>query len=289
MTRLTRYAVFSYWLAILFGMPFPTAAAEPDPLYRAIVMDEVQQVRALFSEESLSVDHRIKRPGDDWNPRLLELAILSRSDGVAEWLLRAGADVGLLPENLRSPTLVFMAAKLGLPTTVGFLVDAEPKAQFAGPVEDAPIKVAAVRGHFDVVQLLLDSGAKLELEWDGRLEEALIAAFVGGSEDTARLLLNRGAMAAGEGVLQSACAYSTADMVSLLIKKGADTNSVGFGLTPIEAALESRRQGRQTDLTGILFALLHGRADFCSLDEGFVRANRAALVSVISHCSAPQP
>lgn len=74
----------------------------------------------------------------------------------------------------------------------GAKVEGSPALQNLGAVP-RPIRGAAEKGHTGIVRLLLDSGAKIE--GSAYYESALYAALLYQHEDTARLLLERGANA----------------------------------------------------------------------------------------------
>jgi len=117
---------------------------------------------------------------------------------------------------------------------------------------------AAWNGNIDVVRLLLDSGADIEMMGGNFNDPALVKAAKKDHIDVVRLLLDRGAnieathpfhdYECGGTALMAAADKGYEDMVKLLLVKGADINR-GHGLfTPLSLAARSGR----TDMVKLL-------------------------------------
>ncbi|KAK7031953.1 ankyrin [Favolaschia claudopus] len=103
------------------------------------------------------------------------------------------------------------------------------------------LKAAACDGHERIVQLLLESGAEVNVQ-GGYYGTALQAAAINGSENIMQMLLDRGAEANIEGgeygsALQAAAYWGHETTVQMLLDKGAAVNSEGgeYG-TALQAA-----------------------------------------------------
>ncbi|KAJ7048703.1 hypothetical protein C8F01DRAFT_1070277, partial [Mycena amicta] len=90
----------------------------------------------------------------------------------------------------------------------------------------SPVYWAALKGHLDIAQLLLEHGADINAQ-GGKFGTALQVASLGGHLDLARLLLEHGADVNAQGglygnSLQAATYKGHLDVVQLLLEHGAD-------------------------------------------------------------------
>ncbi|KAI1595475.1 ankyrin repeat domain containing protein [Pyrenophora tritici-repentis] len=109
---------------------------------------------------------------------------------------------------------------------------------------DTPLSMAAVQGHCETVNVLLDNEADLNAQ-GGHYGNALQAASYGGHEAVVKMLLNKGADVNAQGgeygnALQAASARGHEAVVKMLLDKGADVNAQGgeYG-SALQAALAS--------------------------------------------------
>ncbi|KAJ5225481.1 hypothetical protein N7468_006706 [Penicillium chermesinum] len=89
------------------------------------------------------------------------------------------------------------------------------------------LHAACIRGHSNVVQVLVDRGADIEGE---HFESALQAACAGGHSNIVQILLDRGADIEGEhfkSALQAAITGGHFNIVQILVDRGADNNIQG--------------------------------------------------------------
>ncbi|MGO9122044.1 MAG: TerB N-terminal domain-containing protein [Desulfomonilaceae bacterium] len=111
-----------------------------------------------------------------------------------------------------------------------------------GPDGWTPLMWAAVTGHVEVVRLLLDSGAEVNVAAKKSGDTALILAALKGHTEVVRLLLSKNALVelkhkAGWTALWSAAANGHAKAIELLSEKGADVNTRdNNGFSPLMVA-----------------------------------------------------
>ncbi|KAJ7458855.1 ankyrin repeat-containing domain protein [Mycena latifolia] len=178
---------------------------------------------------------------------------------VVQHLLQAGADVNVEDEEYRSPLQV--ASKCGYHEVVQLLLQAGADVNAKGGKYqsslqklrhrhhnsdvnmanyESALQVACTNGHTNVVRLLLQAGASMDIEglWGGPLH----TASEGGHTEIVQLLLENGAdvnakCLRGSGALQTASMKSQTEVVRLLLENGADVNAMceGYG-TALQAA-----------------------------------------------------
>jgi ankyrin repeat protein len=130
------------------------------------------------------------------------------------------------------------------------------------PGDGSPLILAANRGHIEVVSVLLDRGADINLGVPGD-GNPLIMAASGGYTEIVSLLLDRGAnleqiVPGDENPLIKACESGQLRVVKLLISRGANVNArvqagrsgTGEWRTPINMA----RRGGHKEIVEFLFA-----------------------------------
>lgn len=112
------------------------------------------------------------------------------------------------------------------------------------PQDESPLMLAALKGHLELVRLLLDRGADVNKPgWT-----PLHYAATGGGAELIELLLARHAYIDAESPNQStplmmAAMYGGPDSVQVLLDAGADpTIKNNLGLTAVDFALKSRNQ-----------------------------------------------
>uniref|UniRef100_A0A7S0WJH8 Uncharacterized protein n=1 Tax=Pyramimonas obovata TaxID=1411642 RepID=A0A7S0WJH8_9CHLO len=195
----------------------------------AIMHGHEKTVRAVLEDGRVAVDQ--KREDDDCTG--LVSAVYYGHPDIVCTLLEFGARVDLRvgPDG---PTPLHLAAERGELEMVRSLLEAKPPAEVdavdAVGDKDTPLMRAAGNGHTEVVELMVQHGAAVDLEdWEG--STALIKAALSGSAANVRLLLEWGAKvdhctSDRSTALMRAVERAEADMevVVELIKARADVN-----------------------------------------------------------------
>jgi uncharacterized protein len=181
------------------------------PLIAAATAGDTALISALLAK---GADVRY-RPASGWSA-LASAAYWDHPEAV-KLLLKAGAPVELLE-----------AVALGQTERVKKLLAGKDLNRiYAG---STPLMLAAGKGHTQIVQWLLDNGARIDerpQEWS---TSALLVAADGDKLETVRLLLERGAsLKVRDAFLRTpvimAAGHGNAEMVRMLIKQGADVNA----------------------------------------------------------------
>ena len=115
--------------------------------------------------------------------------------GIVRVLLEHGADPDVL--WLEPNMTLSWAAHSGQEDVVRLLIEkgakVDPMEHIAGGKIAVPLVFAAARGHLGIVKILLDNGANVNADMDGRGETALKNAGSNGHHDVVDLLLENGA------------------------------------------------------------------------------------------------
>ena len=137
-----------------------------------------------------------------------------------------------------------------------------------GSGKTTPLMMAANFGHRVAMQILIDSGASVNLACsDG--DTALLRACTDGHEQAARMLLQAGASidhrgAQGQSVLMTACRYGHLSLVRTLLALGAKADAVDDSGTD---ALSHLCEYEQDDDDEMLSLLLHAKDHPSKVDE----------------------
>ncbi len=175
-----------------------------------------------------------------------EAALLSAiQDGDAELAtaaLEAGADPNR--ETLGNPILS-IAAENGPVEVVAALLDAGAEVDRLGKSDNTPLMRAVFGNQPEVTQLLIDSGASLDLVEASTDRFGLIFAIDGlNGVDAMVVLLDNGADInqldrRGDNALAAAAFVGDAEAANILIERGIDVNQENTsGLTPLGWALQ---------------------------------------------------
>lgn len=206
---------------------------------------------------------------------LLTASMANRAE-VVELLLDVGADVNAnVVKGGLSP--LYAAAVRGHIDVVRLLLNRGAIVRPADPDIPPPLYGAVQGGHRNVVELLLASGADVDPEAAGGWN-ALYPAALAGHTEIVELLLARGADVnaanpGGDTALHAAAKLGSQAMVELLLANGADVNATDTrGRTPMHVAIP---QGH----VAMVEQLLAAGADIAARDErGATALHQAAAL-----------
>ncbi|KAJ7726445.1 ankyrin repeat-containing domain protein, partial [Mycena maculata] len=178
----------------------------------------------------------------DWNHSIPSPCILCSTIGYAEgvcFLLEKGANVDAVDGPMG--TALQTAAYKGFTQIVGLLLDKE--ANLYPDTHATPLYLACLKGHMEVVQMLLEHGAIASAP-EEEVHLVLDQVIKEGHIDILCLLLNNGVDAnttsnSFSSALHTACSFNQRQIIELLLSNGADINAVGGkyeGLLPAASA-----------------------------------------------------
>jgi len=146
-------------------------------------------------------------------------------------------------------TALMKAVQHNDPAAVGKLIAGGADVNQLDPNGDAPLVMAAYRGHTDIVRQLLDAGADLAAVDPSMKATALHAAAYAGRTEAARLLIERGIDIDRQGprngytALHDAIWQDNVDTAEVIIAGGADLTLKNHeGQTPLDFARAKRRK-----------------------------------------------
>ncbi|KAJ5889949.1 hypothetical protein N7504_010759, partial [Penicillium tannophilum] len=128
------------------------------------------------------------------------------------------------------PSAIHLAALNGHPNEVLYLLDKDERSvNLTDTTGSYPLTWASLKGHYDVVRLMITHGADINAQ-GGDYGSALIAACSEGHDKVAQVLLERGADLNAQGryygnALQAACSQGHNKILSMLLERGADLNA----------------------------------------------------------------
>jgi ankyrin repeat protein len=199
-----------------------------NPIFAAIVKDSRQAFEALTK-----IDRQMQNYSCEFPYPNKEISSFLVKHGKPELIYRflSVYRVDITSTLETGETMLSWASLRGHEQIVKLLLDkgADINAQ-GGPYSNA-LQAASEGGYEQVVKLLLDKGADVNAQ-GGPHSSALQAASVGGHEQIVKLLLNKGADVNAQGgyhgnALQAALAGGHEQIVKLLLNKGADVNAQG--------------------------------------------------------------
>ena len=172
------------------------------------------------------------QPGMPWRGPMLEWAVYQGSDELAMLLLRAGAQVVAVEEQLERPFLE-LAAEKGMVKAVRHFATQEPATLTRGE----PLVVAVAYGRGDVAGLILAIAKKNGIDLDSQLDRGFFLAAMDGHDDLAQQLLEAGADVNSVGALHAAARGSRVEVVRHLLDAHADPEQRVDGLRPLDLAI----------------------------------------------------
>lgn len=155
-----------------------------------------KEIVRLLLDHGAYIDAR----GDRSNPAVVFSALIEHDDDFVMELLDRGADpnsIGPYPDipllHGNECSVLHLAALLGHTNIVQYLLQKGADIDFQSNKEGTALSAAAQNGHMAVVQHLLDKGADINAEGGHYYDNPLAAACFGNHEAIARLLINKGA------------------------------------------------------------------------------------------------
>ncbi|XP_059920157.1 B-cell lymphoma 3 protein homolog [Gadus macrocephalus] len=196
------------------------------PLHIAVAQGEEAVVHKLIfimkaARKNLNIYNRLRQTP-------LHLAVITQHEGLVEGLLRAGADPASLDRHGRTALHLCceygradcLSAVLSHPSSLS-CVDATT---FEGL---SPLHIAVQGGHQDLLRMLLDAGADINIKDIKSGQSPLMYAVERNNVDIVQFLIESGSDVNGQSnsgntALHGACGRGQVDTVWLLLKKGAD-------------------------------------------------------------------
>jgi ankyrin repeat protein/predicted DNA-binding WGR domain protein len=205
------------------------------PIHYAACSASVQALQYLISQ---NVD-----PKDHDNVKRTPLMYAARAGRVE--------NVRFLIENNRSIpaakdrqgySAIHLAAENGHTEVIKVLIEAGVKVALGGPDRKTALHIAAARGDLEMVQFLVENNAKVTVK-DKMKRSPLVLACKNGNLQVAAYLLQQGSPfvegdSSGNTPLHYACAYGYPELIEVLMRAGANPNSVNsWNLSPTAVAL----------------------------------------------------
>jgi len=188
------------------------------------------------------------RDGSKKKWAVLHIAAAKGNTGVAEILIKNGADIDVLTDRTFNTPLL-MAARGGHKTMAELLINQGANINAANSDANTPLHYAAQSGTFEIVQSMLAKGADVNtmtIAGSNPGQTPLHATAYSGNTKVAELLISQGAdiNAAnqyGYTPLRRTVDQGQLAMAELLIKKGADTGTRDkHGVTPLHVVATTR-------------------------------------------------
>lgn len=206
------------------------------------------ETAAIYGD--VDVMRAIVRHGVDVNARdsegftALHAAAENNQEGAIDVLIAAGADVNARGGGGKGKTPLYLASASGsLEAALALLRNGADVHELASYRRTA-LHVAAKRGHTDIVNALLDAGARLHLrtnKFSG--DTPLDLAAKRGHVDTVQRLIRQGARlndrdADGFTTLHKTASENEPDVIDALVASGAEVGACGTesGFTPLHVA-----------------------------------------------------
>ena len=163
--------------------------------------------------------------------------LMSDREGLLSWVRIADPDkfyrqnMSLGSDDLAPP--LYYASQAGLFEQVKMLMEGSVDVDAQGGGLGNALQVASYLGHKDIVQVLLDNRADINVRSDGSLHNPLQLASIQGFENIVKMLLDNGADVNVRGdksvssPLQLASENGFESIVKMLLDNGADVNVMG--------------------------------------------------------------
>ncbi|CAL8247507.1 unnamed protein product [Lota lota] len=198
------------------------------PLHIAVVQGKEAVVHKLIyimeaARENLNIYNHLRQTP-------LHLAVITQQEGLVDVLLRAGADPASLDRHGR--TALHLCCEYGQADCLSTVLSQSSSSlscldatTFEGL---SPLHIAVQGGHKDLVTMLLDAGADINIKDIKSGQSPLMYAVERNNVDMVQFLIESGSDVNGQSnsgntALHGACGRGQVDTVWLLLKKGADS------------------------------------------------------------------
>ncbi|CAL1283118.1 unnamed protein product [Larinioides sclopetarius] len=202
------------------------------PLHYAALRGNVFATEELLKSSKINAE-----TSDKQEMTALHCAANYNSPDVVEILLNANAHPEATDENLSTP--LHLAATTGSEVIIKLLLNAVEKKGDSESLRkyideknlsgNTALHLAVIKGHLDIVEVLLNKGADVKSTFDNSSHPLHLAA-VSGNVDIVKCLLKHGAAVNcvnnfGETPLHKAAAFNASEVIDFLLKNGADIES----------------------------------------------------------------
>ncbi|KAL4983213.1 ankyrin repeat-containing domain protein [Aspergillus falconensis] len=225
----------------ILKLPLGNGADPSSALVEATTADKPEVVKILLEYgaklEEFPPHDFYMRPVDVGKENILHYAAMQGSTEMVRFLLTSNFGLNIDKADQNSDTALMKASFKGYHSTVAILLAHKAKPNLANAQGHTPLSRAAGHGHTDVMQMLLDAGAKV-----GGTERHNPLLHAAGSmhHEAASLLLDRGAdvnwvgPTLGQTALHNAVIRGDHRMVRLLLDHGADVDQKNcLSMTPL--------------------------------------------------------
>lgn len=211
-------------------------------LHCAVLKRRLWVIKALLEA---GIDQSI---GDDYgNPA----AFYAQHSNASTWMLRYGPETEAISANHLDNTGLFQMAWLGDVEGTQFFIEQGADVNARNVLAETALTEASRHGNLDVVRLLLQNGAKVEVATGGNRWTPLCQAVRDDRPEVVKILLEHGAnkhtkLKSGCDAVAEACYRGHHEIARILIERGSRLESLNhFKRTPLHEA-SRRKDGEWT-------------------------------------------
>jgi ankyrin repeat protein len=232
------------------------------PMYKALRAGDDEAVARLIAGNPSVLECRIFNPfgePDFWNDPPLCVAAYFGNTNITSQLLAAGQPIDVRGDDQESETPLWQAVRGEQPAMTVFLLGrgADVNAK-GGRGHFAPLHLAAVSGDTNLIEIILQHGATVDIRNDHG-QTPLIVAAGRGQADAVSLLLDHGAdiqatsKTYGRTALHEAAEFEQVEAARVLLQRG------------IKVDLDALIERKKADLAGVPLATKETKDEFREL------------------------